>query len=123
VLQILDLRHITPDQIKFLFEISAYWAAGDYNAVVRGQGVYRILYVVFALGTAHLALLCGVELQRYFAQEQQLQLVEAQTKAIAAEVASIRQELVWADSPDYLEEKARSLGYVFPNEVLHAKPR
>jgi len=90
---------------------------------VRGQGVYRILYVVFALGTAHLALLCGVEVQRYFAQQQQLRLVEGQTRALAAEVASIRQELARAENPDYLEEKARSLGYVFPDEVLHAKPR
>ncbi len=90
---------------------------------MRERGVYRILYVIFALGTAHLLMLCGVEAQRWFAQKQELQLVAGQTQALATEVTGIRQELQRADDPAYLEEKARSLGYVYPNEELHAKPR
>ncbi|WP_457638184.1 septum formation initiator family protein [Oceanithermus sp.] len=90
---------------------------------MRGRGVYKILYVVFALGTAHLLMLCGVEAQRWLAQKQELKLVEAQTKALAREVAGMREELRRADDPAYMEEMARSLGYVYPNEELYAKPR
>jgi len=64
--------------------------AGAYNVAVRDSGVYRILYVIFALGTAHLLMLCGVEAQRWLARSQELQLVSAQTSALEAEVASLR---------------------------------
>jgi len=97
------------------------WRA--YNESVRERGVYRILYVIFALGTAHMLMLCGIEAQRWLAQKQELKLVAGQTQALAAEVAGLREELQRADDPAYLEEKARSLGYVYPNEELHAKPR
>ncbi|WP_457630138.1 FtsB family cell division protein [Oceanithermus sp.] len=90
---------------------------------MRERGVYRILYLLFALGSAHLLLLCGVEAQRWIAQRQELRLVAGQTEALAAKVANLREELARADDPAYLEEKARSLGYVYPDEVLHAEPR
>jgi len=90
---------------------------------MRGQGVYRILYIIFALGTVHLILLCGVEAQRWLAQKQELQLVAGQTQALEAEISGIRGELQRAADPAYLERKARSLGYVYPNEELHAEPR
>ena len=97
------------------------WAA--YNESVRERGVYRLLYLLFALGTAHLLLLWGVEAQRSMALRQQLRLVAVQTQELDREVKGLREELKRADDPAYLEEKARSLGYVYPDEVLHAAPR
>ena len=94
-----------------------------YNRPVRERGVYKILYIIFALGTAHILLLWGVESQRLFAQKQELRLVAQQTQALASEITNIRQELQRADDETYLEKKARILGYVYPDEELHAKPR
>jgi cell division protein FtsB len=82
-----------------------------------------MLYLIFALGVAHLLLLCGVEGQRWLAQRQELHLVAGQTGTLAAEVANLREELARADDTAYLEERARSLGYVYSDEVLHAEPR
>jgi len=67
-------------------------------------------------------MLCGVEAQRWLAQKQELRLVAGQIRALEAEVVGVREELKKADDPKYLEKKARSLGYVFPDEELHAKP-
>ena len=89
---------------------------------MRERSIYRVLYVIFALGTAHLMMLCGVEAQRWLAQKQELRLVAGQIRALEAEVVGVREELKKADDPKYLEKKARSLGYVFPDEELHAKP-
>ncbi len=94
-----------------------------YNIPVRDRSVYRLLYVLFALGTAHLLLLWGVEAQRSMALSRQVRLVAAQTADLESRVQSLREELKHADDPAYLEERARSLGYVYPNEVLHVAPR
>lgn len=89
---------------------------------MRDRGIYKVLYLVFSLGTAHILLLCGVEVQRWFSQERELKIVAAQTAALQAEVLALKEELKLADDPAYLERKSRSLGYVYPNEELHASP-
>jgi len=88
------------------------------------QGVVaRTLYVLFALGTAHLLLLAGVEVQRSWALNQEVRIVDGQLEALTAEVAALKSELARADDPAYLEAKARALGYVYPEEVLRAPSR
>lgn len=81
------------------------------------------MYLLFALGTAHMLLLSGVEAQHALAYRQELRLVNRQIASLRNEVGAIRQELQHADDPAYLEKKARALGYVYPDEVLHAAPR
>lgn len=85
--------------------------------------VGRVLYLLFALGTAHLLLLAGVEAQRAWALRQEVRIVGGQIEALSAEVSSLKSELEHADDPAYLEAKARSLGYVYPEEVLRVPPR
>lgn len=88
------------------------------------QGIVgRILYVLFALGMAHLLLLVGVEAQRGWALRQEVRIVGGQLEALTAEVVALKSELAHANDPAYLEAKARALGYVHPEEVLHAPPR
>ena len=88
------------------------------------QGIVgRVLYVLFALGTAHLLLLVGVEAQRGWALRQEARIVSGQLESLAAEVAALKSELAHADDPAYLEAKARTLGYVYPEEVLRAPSR
>ncbi len=83
----------------------------------------RIVYVFFALGTAHLLLLAGVEAQRGWALRQEMRIVSGQLEALEAEVAALKSELDHAGDPSYLEAKARALGYVYPEEVLRAPSR
>ncbi len=85
--------------------------------------VGRALYTVFALGAAHLLLLAGVEAQRYWALRAEQRIVSGQVEALRAEVHALKGELAHAEDPGYLEAKARGLGYVYPDEVLHAPPR
>ncbi|WP_293170792.1 septum formation initiator family protein [Oceanithermus sp.] len=90
---------------------------------MKSGGVYRALYVLFALGTAHLLILAALELQRGVALRQEIAIVAGQTEALAAEVEALKSELAHADDPAYLEAKARALGYVYPEEVLRAPSR
>ena len=83
----------------------------------------RVLYTLFALGTAHLLLLAGVEAQRGWALRAELGIVSGQVEALRAEVHALKDELAHAEDPAYLEARARALGYVYPDEVLHAPPR
>ncbi len=85
--------------------------------------ITRILYALFALGTAHLLLLAGVESQRAWVLHQELQIVSSQVKALEVEVRELKSELAHAADPAYLEARARALGYVYPEEVLRAPPR
>lgn len=85
--------------------------------------VYRTLVALFAVGTVHLLILSGLEVQRGLALRHELTLVANQTEVLAAEVENLREELQHASDPAYLEARARELGYVYPQEALHASPR
>lgn len=96
-----------------------YCCAILWNDVERP--VYRFLHLVFALGTLHLLVLGGLEVQRFFHIGREVRATERQVKALEKSVAELTGEVDSAQTPAFREAMARRMGYVQKDEVLYPK--
>lgn len=83
---------------------------------------YRLMLLFFALGVLQAAVLLGLEAWRSHALSRSIAALEAENRALWAEVRSLRAEVAQADDPAYLEALVRSqLGWVRKDEILYAR--
>jgi hypothetical protein len=79
------------------------------------------LHLVFALGTLHLLVLGGLEVQRFFHTGSEIRATARQVKALEKSVAELTGEVDSAQTPAFREAMARRMGYVQKDEVLYPK--
>jgi len=83
--------------------------------------IYRFLHLVFALGTLHLLVLGGLEVQRFFHTQSEIRAAVQQVQALEKSVAALTGEVDSAQTPVFREAMARRMGYVQKDEVLYPK--
>jgi len=79
------------------------------------------LHLVFALGTLHLLVLGGLEVQRFFHTGGEIQAAQKQVKALEKSVSELTGEVDSAQTPAFREAMARRMGYVQKDETLYPK--
>ncbi len=80
--------------------------------------IYRFLHLVFALGTLHLLVLLGLEVQRYLQIRQETALAQIRLEALEQRNQKLREALQMAADPRYREGLVRQMGYVHKDELL-----
>ncbi|RDI95686.1 hypothetical protein DV704_05260 [Meiothermus sp. QL-1] len=85
--------------------------------------IYRFLHLVFALGSLHLLVLLGLELQRFAHFRQETALALARIERLEQRQKRLLQELEQAADPAYREGLLRRMGYVHKDELLYPWPR
>lgn len=83
--------------------------------------IYRSLHLVFALGTLHLLVLGGLEVQRFFRTGSEIRATQKQVKGLEKSVSELTGEVDSAQTPAFREAMARRMGYVQTGEILVPK--
>ncbi|MBF6596358.1 MAG: septum formation initiator family protein [Thermaceae bacterium] len=83
--------------------------------------IYRFLHLIFALGTLHLLVLMGLEVERFFQTRSEIRATQAQIRGLEQSVAQLSSEVDSAQTPAFREAMARRMGYVQQNEILYPK--
>lgn len=85
--------------------------------------IYRILHLVFALGSLHLLVLFGLEVKRTLEVSEQIRSHNTQVSQLEKKVKSLQQIVNVAHTESYREAMARRLGFVHKSEVLYSDPQ
>lgn len=75
--------------------------------------------VFVAVLTGWVAFAVYAQAQRGHDLEATARQLSAQNAAIALHIAQVKQEIANSSDPGWLEEQARKIGYVLPNEVVY----
>jgi cell division protein FtsB len=86
--------------------------------VRRARGAAWLLTFLAVLGSAHALVLVGAELVRNYHVTRSIQTLAADVAELEAEVAGLGEVLEHGTDVRYLEQLARTQGYVYPDEVL-----
>lgn len=80
--------------------------------------IYRLLHLIFALGTLHILLLIALEVQRNVQLCNQIAQVELRLLQLERHNQKLSEELQLAADPRYREGLIRQMGYVHKDELL-----
>ncbi|AWR86967.1 hypothetical protein Mtai_v1c17300 [Meiothermus taiwanensis WR-220] len=80
--------------------------------------IYRLLHLIFALGTLHILLLMALEVQRNVQLRNQIAQVEFRLVQLERHNQKLSEELQLAADPRYREGLIRQMGYVHKDELL-----
>ncbi len=83
--------------------------------------VYRFLHLVFALGSLHLLLLLGLEVQRSVHIQREIAATKLRVAQLEQQNQKLLEELQTAADPRYREGLVRQLGYVHKDERLYPR--
>jgi cell division protein FtsB len=92
-----------------------------YTGNTVDRPVYRVLHLLFALGSLHMLGLIGLEVKRFLDLRQELVLSQAYINDLKKRVVALEADIAAAQSTEYREAMVRRLGYVKKDEVLHAR--
>ncbi|MCS7058875.1 MAG: hypothetical protein NZ849_08335 [Meiothermus sp.] len=84
--------------------------------------IYRFLHLVFALGTLHMLVLVGLEVQRLVGLRREVALVSSRVAQLELRNQRLSEELQMAADPAYREGLVRQMGYVHKDELLRRWP-
>ncbi|ADD27952.1 hypothetical protein Mrub_1189 [Meiothermus ruber DSM 1279] len=80
--------------------------------------IYRLLHLIFALGTLHILLLITLEVQRNVQLRNQIAQAEVRLVQLERRNQKLIEELQLAADPRYREGLVRQMGYVHKDELL-----
>lgn len=80
--------------------------------------IYRLLHLIFALGTLHILLLIVLEVQRNVQLRNQIAQAEVRLVQLERHNQKLIEELQLAADPRYREGLVRQMGYVHKDELL-----
>lgn len=83
----------------------------------RMRGVNILLTILAIVGSIHVLVMMGIELNRMVATQQEITRLSLETTALEAEVAGLQSVLDNGDNPVYREQLARKAGFAHPDEV------
>lgn len=83
--------------------------------------IYRVLHLIFALGSLHMLGLIGLEAKRFLDLRQERALTQAHINDLKKRVAALEADIAAAQTTEYREAMVRRLGYVKKDEVLNAR--
>lgn len=83
--------------------------------------VYRVLHLIFALGSLHLLGLVGLEAKRFLDLRHERALAQSQIANLRSRAAALQADIAAAQTPEYREAMVRRMGYVRKDEVLDAR--
>jgi cell division protein FtsB len=85
----------------------------------RMRGVNVLLTILAIIGSIHVLVMMGIELNRMVATQQEITRLTLETTTLEAEVAGLQSVLDNGDNPDYREQLARKAGFAYPDEVRY----
>jgi cell division protein FtsB len=83
----------------------------------RMRGVNVLLTILAIVGSLHVIVMMGIELNRMVATQQEITRLTLETTTLEAEVAGLQSVLDNGDNPLYREQLARKAGFAYPDEV------
>jgi cell division protein FtsB len=87
------------------------------------RSIYRFLHLVFALGTLHLLVLLGLEIQRHFQTQNDIAAAQIRLEALEQSNQQLSNELQAVADASYREGLVRQMGYVHKDELLYLHPK
>lgn len=84
----------------------------------RVRGAAWLLTFLAVLGSAHALVLVGAELVRNVQVTRSIQALAADVAELEAEVAGLAEVLEHGSDVRFLEQLARTQGYLYPDEIL-----
>lgn len=83
--------------------------------------VYRVLHLIFALGSLHMLGLIGLEAKRFLDLRQERALTQVRIDDLKKRIAALEADIAAAQTDEYREAMVRRLGYVRKDEVLNVR--
>jgi cell division protein FtsB len=83
----------------------------------RMRGINVLLTILAIIGSIHVMVMMGIELNRMVATQQEITRLTLETTTLEAEVAGLQSVLDNGDNPLYREQLARKAGFAYPDEV------
>ncbi|GIW35034.1 septum formation initiator family protein [Meiothermus sp.] len=83
--------------------------------------IHRFLHLIFALGTLHLLVLFGLEVQRYFQTRHDIAAAQIRLEELEQRNQKLSDELQLAADARYREGLVRQMGYVHKDELLYLR--
>jgi hypothetical protein len=83
----------------------------------RMRGVNVLLTILAIIGSIHVMIMMGIELNRMVATQQEITRLSLETTGLEAEVAGLQSVLDNGDNPLYREQLARKAGFAHPDEL------
>lgn len=83
----------------------------------RMRGVNVLLTALAIIGSIHVLVMMGIELNRMVATQQEITRLTLETTSLEAEVAGLQSVLDNGNNPLYREQLARKAGFAHPDEV------
>jgi cell division protein FtsB len=77
----------------------------------------RILLVLGLVGSLHVLIMLGIEVNRTLEMRQGITRLSTDVKALESEVAELKAVIEHRNDQNYLEQLARQQGFAFPNET------
>ncbi len=87
------------------------------ESLSHGRGISVVLAILAVIGIFHVLIMIGIEGYRAYRTRETVMQLEGRVGALEREHETLRVVIEHGDDPLYREQLARSLGYIFPNEI------